>query len=168
MIRISYSAIANLPTHKSLGHAKSSQSSLVVSWQRIYNSLTVTTAHTTSSLHMLTLNWQLNCDSLPAELSIQSQGYVTTDGQSVSLSWNEAPIWGLQIFITVSQLQVCWYGALSLTRERVCRLPVTALISLLSICTIYILHVKCMYIQHMQGLCQSRLTGPVQQIMPYL
>jgi hypothetical protein len=27
-----------------------------------------------------------------------------------------------QIFITVRQLRVCWYGALSLTRERVCRL----------------------------------------------
>jgi hypothetical protein len=29
------------------------------------------------------------------ELS-QSQSYVTTDGQSASLSWNKAPIWGLQ------------------------------------------------------------------------
>jgi hypothetical protein len=27
-----------------------------------------------------------------------------------------------QIFITVGQLRVCWYGALSLTRGRVCRL----------------------------------------------
>jgi hypothetical protein len=33
------------PLHQSLRHAKSSQSSLVVSWQRIYNTLTVTTAH---------------------------------------------------------------------------------------------------------------------------
>jgi hypothetical protein len=31
--------------YKSLGHAKSSQSSLVVSWQRIYISLTVTAVH---------------------------------------------------------------------------------------------------------------------------
>jgi hypothetical protein len=31
--------------YKSLGHAKSSQSSIVVSWQGIYNSLTVTAAH---------------------------------------------------------------------------------------------------------------------------
>jgi hypothetical protein len=31
-------------------------------------------------------------------------------------------------------------------------------ISLLSVCTIYILHViKCMYVQYMHGLCQSRL-----------
>jgi hypothetical protein len=40
-----YIAIANPQLYKSLGHAKSSQSSLVVSWQRIYKSLTVTTAH---------------------------------------------------------------------------------------------------------------------------
>jgi hypothetical protein len=26
----------------------------------------------------------------------QSQSYVTTDGQSASLSWNKAPIWGLR------------------------------------------------------------------------
>jgi hypothetical protein len=33
------------------------------------------------------------------------------------------PSWAYdQIFITVRQLRVCWYGALSLTRERVCRL----------------------------------------------
>jgi hypothetical protein len=42
---INYSDISIYPLHKSLGHAKSSQSSLVVSWQRIYSSLTVTTAH---------------------------------------------------------------------------------------------------------------------------
>jgi hypothetical protein len=46
--------------HKSLGHTKSSQSSLVASWQRIYNSLTVTAAYIKSSLHRLTFNWQLN------------------------------------------------------------------------------------------------------------
>jgi hypothetical protein len=40
--------------NKSLGHAKSSQSSLVVSWQRIYNSPTVTRAHIKSSFHSRT------------------------------------------------------------------------------------------------------------------
>jgi hypothetical protein len=39
--------------YKSLGHAKSSQSSLVISWQRIYNSLTVTTAHIKPSNYAL-------------------------------------------------------------------------------------------------------------------
>jgi hypothetical protein len=29
-------------------------------------------------------------------LFYQSQSYVTTDGQSASLSWNKAPIWGLR------------------------------------------------------------------------
>jgi hypothetical protein len=34
-----------------------------------------------------------------------------------------------------------------------------SVISLLSVCTVYILYViKCMYIQHIQGLCQSRLS----------
>jgi hypothetical protein len=67
-----------------------------------------------------------------------------------------------QIFITVWRLQAFWCGALSLTRGRVCHLPESqsAVLSLLSVCTIYILHVikrmyKCMYIQYIQGLCQS-------------
>jgi hypothetical protein len=53
------------------------------------------------------------------------------------------------IFISVRKLQPCWYGALSLTRGRVCRLPKSqsAVISLLSVRTICILHViKCMCI----------------------
>jgi hypothetical protein len=52
-------------------------------------------------------------------------------------------------------------------RGRVCRLPESqsAVLGLLSACTIYILHVfKYMYIQHIQGLCQS---GSVQQIVPW-
>jgi hypothetical protein len=42
------------PLHQSLGHTKSSQSSLVVSWQRIYNSLAVLTAHIKSYFCRLT------------------------------------------------------------------------------------------------------------------
>jgi hypothetical protein len=58
---------------------------------------------------------------LPAPSRVES--YVTTDVQSASLSWNEAPIWGFRPdFITVRQLQACWYGALSLTRGQICRL----------------------------------------------
>jgi hypothetical protein len=45
----------------------------------------------------------------------QSQSYVTTDGQSASLSWNEAPIWGLRpdlyYCLTVAGLLI--WGALS-------------------------------------------------------
>jgi hypothetical protein len=42
----------------------------------------------------------------------ESERYITTDGQSAYD----------QIFINVRQLRVCWYGALSLTRGRFCRL----------------------------------------------
>jgi hypothetical protein len=53
----------------------------------------------------------------------QSQSYVTTDGQSATLFWFQAPIWGLRPdFYTVWLLWVCWCGVLYLTRERVCRL----------------------------------------------
>jgi hypothetical protein len=55
----------------------------------------------------------------------QSQSYITTDGQSASLSWCQAPIWDTRpIFpffslIIFRQLRVCWCGAPSLTRSRV-------------------------------------------------
>jgi hypothetical protein len=54
----------------------------------------------------------------------QSQSYATTDGQSVSLSWCQALIWGTQdnIFTTVRQLRICWCGAPSLTRGQAGRL----------------------------------------------
>jgi hypothetical protein len=59
----------------------------------------------------------------PSVRTSQSQSYIMTDGQSASLSWNNASIWGLRpVFITIKQLRVCLYGALSLTRGRVCRL----------------------------------------------
>jgi hypothetical protein len=57
-----------------------------------------------------------------SESESESESYVTTDGQSVSLSWNKAPIWGLRPDFYYCQLRVCWYRALSLTRGRVCRL----------------------------------------------
>jgi hypothetical protein len=57
------------------------------------------------------------------ESESESESYIATDGQSASLSWNKAPIWGLRpdlyYCLTVA---VCWCGALSLTRGRVCRL----------------------------------------------
>jgi hypothetical protein len=68
-------------------------------------------------------DWLFTDSSLLCPLS-ESESYVTTDGQSGSLSWYKAPIWGLRpdFFFAVGQLRVCWYGALSLTRGRVCRL----------------------------------------------
>jgi hypothetical protein len=48
--------------YKSPGHAKLFQSSVVVTWQRIYNSLTVATAHIKSSFH--------SCTSMSTKLSL--------------------------------------------------------------------------------------------------
>jgi hypothetical protein len=50
--------------------------------------------------------------------------YVTSDSHSASLSYSVKHPSGAydQIFITVRQLRVCWYGALSLTKEKVCRI----------------------------------------------
>jgi hypothetical protein len=82
--------------------------------------------------------------------------------QSGSLSWNKAPIWGLRPDLyycqTVAGLLMC--GTFSDERMGLsfARLK-SAVISLLSGCTIYILQViKCKYIQHIQGLCQFRLS----------
>jgi hypothetical protein len=53
----------------------------------------------------------------------QSQRHIATDGRSVSESWCRAPSGAHdQIFITVWQLQSCFYGASSLMRGRVCLL----------------------------------------------
>jgi hypothetical protein len=78
--------------------------------------------YTVTTLHFTQPNWLTAAES-------ESESYATTDGQSASLSWYKAPIWVYdQIFIAVrnteyvGQLRVCWYGALSLTRGRVCRL----------------------------------------------
>jgi hypothetical protein len=63
---ISNTALSLIYTlYKSLGHAKSSQSSLVVSWQQIYNSLSL--QHTRKSFHRIIrflpflLNYSANC-----------------------------------------------------------------------------------------------------------
>jgi hypothetical protein len=53
---------------------------------------------------------------LTSNQSCQSKNYVTTDGQSVNLSWCQAPSWAQD------QLRVCWSEAPSLTRGRVCSL----------------------------------------------
>jgi hypothetical protein len=85
-----------------------------------------------------------------------------TDGQSVSQSWCRASSGAHdEIFITVRQSRTFLCGASFLTRGWVCPLPESqsAVISLLSVCTIYILHfIKDTYIHHIQGLCQSRLS----------
>jgi hypothetical protein len=52
----------------------------------------------------------------------QSESYITTDGQSASLSSCEAPSEHQDLIcITARQLRVCCYGAPSLTRGWICR-----------------------------------------------
>jgi hypothetical protein len=89
--------------------------------------------------------------------------HVTTDGQPASLFWNKAPIWGLSPDLCYCQTVggLLMRGALSDERTGLSFGRVIAVISLLSVCTVYVLRViKCMYIllQHIQGLCQSRLS----------
>jgi hypothetical protein len=81
----------------------------------------------------------------------QSQSYVTTDGQSASLSWNKAPIWGLRpdshYCRTIAGLLIwgLWWedGSVFYNVQ----------------CTIY-LHFACYYMnvctQYIQGFCQCR------------
>jgi hypothetical protein len=54
-----------------------------------------------------------------------SQNYVTNDGQSIDLSRCQSPS-GFQdtIIVTDRQLRVCWCGAPSLTRGRVCQFTI--------------------------------------------
>jgi hypothetical protein len=55
-----------------------------------------------------------------------SLSYITTDGQSASLSWNKAPIWGLRPdFYYCLTIADFLYGTPSLTRGRVCLLLCT-------------------------------------------
>jgi hypothetical protein len=65
-----------------------------------------------------------------------------------------------QIFITVRQLRVCWYGAPALTRGRVCLLQCT----IYNIFTFYMLLPECIYNIY-KGFVSP---GSVQQIMSYL
>jgi hypothetical protein len=61
--------------------------------------------------------------------------YITTDGQSASLSWNKPPILGFRpdFFINFRQLRACWCRAPSLTSGRVCLL----------LCTVYNIFAFC-------------------------
>jgi hypothetical protein len=77
-----------------------------------------------------------------------------TDGQSASLSWNKAPIWGLRpdVYYCLTVTGFLMWGALSDERTGLSFARVRAVISLLSASTIYILHIikrmyKCMYVQ---------------------
>jgi hypothetical protein len=92
--------------YKLLLHAKSSQSSLVISWQWIYNSLTVTAAHMKSSSHSLLtflpflFNYSANCQRW--RLSILSLGCLRSSLYSLGTAPTEN---------TASSIVAFWFAA---------------------------------------------------------
>jgi hypothetical protein len=52
----------------------------------------------------------------------ESESYITTDGQSASLSWNKAPIWGLRPDFYYCQTVTCLLMLGALSDERMGRL----------------------------------------------
>jgi hypothetical protein len=70
-------------------------------------------------------------------------------------------MWGLRpdLYYCRTVARFLMWGTLSDERMGLSFARVTAVISQLSVCTIYILHViKFMYVHHIQGLCQSGLS----------
>jgi hypothetical protein len=85
VIKINYSAIANLPTSQSVWHAKSSQSSLVVSWQRIYKSHCNYSTYKVFTSCLSTDNWTTTELSITVVFSLHSLGSDhSTENTSVS------------------------------------------------------------------------------------
>jgi hypothetical protein len=76
--------------------------------------------------------------------SSQSQSYATTDGQSASLSWNKAPVWGLRPDLYYSQTVagLLTWGALSDERTDLSFARVTVS-SNKSVVSMYNLHFTC-------------------------
>jgi hypothetical protein len=124
------------------------------------------TSQITNTCSVLVLCWTLL--SLYSQLSYQSKykSYVTIDGQSASLSWNKALIWGSRpefYYYQTGAVSLMW-DALSDERADLSFPRVTAVIGVLSVCTIYILHViKCIYN------IQKASVSPdwVEQTIPY-
>jgi hypothetical protein len=85
--------------YKALGLTTFSQSSIVVSWQRIYNSLTITAAHykvffcTASSLscHFFWIIRLPSPEIVSSLFLFKSQSHIAIDSKLVSLSWCRAP-----------------------------------------------------------------------------
>jgi hypothetical protein len=56
----------------------------------------------------------METDAVPETLCSESASYVTTDGQSASLSWDKAPIWGLRPDLYYCQIAgLLMWGAVS-------------------------------------------------------
>jgi hypothetical protein len=67
---------------------------------------------TNQLLHVTSLNWTPDNSN---NGFVESESYVTTDGQPVSLSWNKAPIWGLRpdFYYCLTVARLLTWGALS-------------------------------------------------------
>jgi hypothetical protein len=75
---------------------------------------------------------------------IQSRSYVTTDGQSASLSWNKAPVWDLRpdLYYCLTVAGLLMWGALSDERTVPSFARVTVSSSK-SVVSMYNLHFTC-------------------------
>jgi hypothetical protein len=101
--------------HFTTTHSKSSQSA-------VFTSHCLVTAPKTVDSSASTFMSLLAGDCLTTSMvqQSQSQSYVMTESQSVSLSWCQASAGAQdQTLATVRQLQVCWCGMLSLMKGQV-------------------------------------------------
>jgi hypothetical protein len=109
----------------------------------------------------------------------QSQSHITTDGQSVSMSWCRAQSGTFdQSFFFPSKFLSCLLGAPSLTRGRVCHVPVfvievyhsQSLFTKIFTFKLKIYNVKHIYntIKYLQYIQASFSPGFVQEVVPYL
>jgi hypothetical protein len=94
------------------------QPSLYVSWQRIYNIGTIKVSLNYTFPISLFFFWPHWCSLGTLKLRSSKQvkvKVVTTDGQSVSLSWNKAPIWDFRpcLYSCLTVVGFLMWGALS-------------------------------------------------------
>jgi hypothetical protein len=83
--------------------------------------------------HTEQAEWSKNPETLRLQDRSRSRSHITTDSQSASQSWCQAPIWEPRQFyflleIFFRQLRFCNFVAPSLTRGRVCYLLVQLLL----------------------------------------
>jgi hypothetical protein len=118
-----YSATANF--HNS--QITTSPSKTFPAWW-VFTGHSLVTAHNSGDSSASALKFSLRRfpNRTHSEVNSLSLSYITTDGQSASLSWNKAPIWGLRPdFYYCLTIAGFLYGAPSLTRGRVCLLQCT-------------------------------------------
>jgi hypothetical protein len=109
--------------------------------QNNYNTLHITVTHTIKSSTLQLLNCLERCFMTDCK---QSQSYVTTDGQSASLSCNKAPIWGLRpdLYYCLTVACLLMWDALSDERTGLSFARVTVSSSKSDVNTYY-LHITC-------------------------